>query len=374
MKILLAGGGTGGHFFPLIAVARELRSYAAEQRLVTVELTLMSDSPFNQPLLQEEEIQFVSVPAGKLRRYFSLLNISDFFKTVFGVARALWYMFRHVPDVIFAKGGYASFPALLAGRFFRIPIIIHESDAVPGLVNSWAGKFADRIAISFAETAQYFPKERTALTGNPVRKEVLGGNIEEAEGVLDLERGVPTVLVFGGSQGAKKINDILVDALPELVTQVQIIHQTGERQLKEIRDRSGIVLEKTSLARRYHPFAFLDAPLLRNASRASTLVVSRAGAGTMFEIAAWGLPSIMIPLPDAAQDHQRKNAYVYARTGAAAVIEETNFTPHILSAEIMRIIADTEVQNNMRSAAQSFARIDAARKIAEEIIRIGIHD
>lgn len=374
MKILLAGGGTGGHFFPLIAVARELRSYAAEQRLVSMELTLMSNSPFDPSLLREEGIRFVKVPAGKLRRYVSLLNILDLFKTLFGIARALWYIFRNFPDVIFAKGGYASFPALLAGRIFRIPVVVHESDVVPGLVNSWAGKFADRVAISFSETARYFPGEKTALTGNPVRKDVLGGSVAEAEEVFGLERGVPTVLVFGGSQGAKKINDVLVDALPELTKEVQVIHQTGEKQFKEIRGRSRIVLEKTALARRYHPFAFLDAPLLRNASRASVLAVSRAGAGMIFEIAAWGLPSIVIPIIHAAQDHQRKNAYAYARTGAATVLEEANFTPHVLSAEIMRLVADPGARNEMKNAAQSFARIDAARKIAEEIIRIGIHD
>src|SRR3989344_3774262 len=184
MKILLTGGGTGGHFYPVIAVARALKKLAEEERFIEMSLTYLSDDPYDIRLLKEEGIDFVSVPAGKVRRYFSFLNFTDIFKTAWGILRAVIYVFWQMPDVIFSKGGYASFPALIAARIFRIPVLIHESDVVPGRVNRWAGSFADRVAVSFPESAKYFPKEKTALTGNPIRARLIGGNVEEAREIF----------------------------------------------------------------------------------------------------------------------------------------------------------------------------------------------
>jgi len=374
MKIVLLGGGSGGHFFPLIAVADALRKAAEEQRIVTLDLTLMGEKPFDVEILREEEISFEEIPAGKIRRYFSLLNISDSIKTIRGIFRALWRFTLSPPDLVFSKGGYDSFPALVASRIFRIPVIVHESDAVPGMVNAWAAKFARRIGISFPETAAHFPQDKVALTGNPIRRNILGGSHDEALETFNLETGVPTVLVFGGSQGAQKINDAVMLALLDLVEFAQIIHITGAAHIETTKAEAGIVLEKSIHKGRYHPYAFLAPAQLRNAAFIGDVAVSRAGAGSIFEIAAWRLPAILIPLSLAAQDHQRENAYSYARTGAAEVLEETNLTPHVLISEIRKLTGDQKRRDDMKRAAGSFARIDAADKIAREILHLGLHE
>ncbi len=375
MRIVLLGGGSGGHFYPLIAVARALRTIAEEERIVSLQLIMMGESPYDPQALQEEEIQFEKISAGKVRRYFSLKNFSDAIKTIKGIFQALIKFTLHPPDIIFSKGGYDSFPVLFAARIYRIPVIIHESDAIPGKVNMWASKFASRIAIAFPEAVKYFPQEKVALVGNPIRTNVLGGSQEEAMDIFDLESGIPTVFVQGGSQGAQKINDALIAGLAELVEKIQVIHQTGTANLESIKGESEVVLPDTNAHRkRYHAYGFMNPGQLRNASYIADVIVTRAGAGSIFECAAWARPAILIPLSKSAQDHQRENAYNYARTGAAEVVEEENLTPHLLIAEIMKIAQDQKRKDEMKQAASTFARIDAARKIANELLRLGLHE
>ncbi|MBI2052746.1 MAG: undecaprenyldiphospho-muramoylpentapeptide beta-N-acetylglucosaminyltransferase [Candidatus Ryanbacteria bacterium] len=374
MRIVLLGGGTGGHFYPLMAVARALREIAEEEHIVALDLRLLGDKPFDGQLVEEYGITYDEIPAGKLRRYFSLLNFTDSFRTLRGILKSMWKFTLRPPDVIFSKGGYDSFPALVAARLYRIPVVIHESDAVPGMVNLWASKFADRIGIAFPEAASSFPPEKVALIGNPIRKEILGGSTEEAFDIFQLENGVPLVLVLGGSQGAQKINEVILAGLPEFVEKMQIIHSAGPAHGESIKNEAAVMLEKSVHQSRYHVFPTLTPAQLRNAAFAADVVVSRAGAGSIFEIAAWGLPSLLVPISSSAQNHQRENAYSYARIGAAEVIEEANFTPHLLQAEIMKLLGDAKRRDNMKKAAAAFARIDAAEKIAHEVLRLGIHD
>jgi len=370
MRVILTGGGTGGHFYPLIAVARSLRDLADSKKILNFELIYASNEPYDPKILKEEEIRFLKIPAGKIRRYFSIWNLFDPFKTFFGVIRAIFAVYFNFPDVIFAKGGYASFPALFAARLFGVPVILHETDSVPGKVTRWASKFAKRIAISFPEAAKYFPKEKTALVGNPVRREVVGGTWDEARDLFNLETGLPVVFVMGGSQGSEKINDLILDILPELLKFSQAIHQTGENNFEVSRSRAKIVLGSSPLAPRYHQKKFLDEEQYRNASRAADVIVSRAGGGSIFEIAAWGVPAILIPLPSSAQDHQRENAYAYARAGAAEVIEEQNLTSHILLDRIRRMIEDKARSEKMSASARNFSKLDGADKIAAEILAL----
>ena len=194
MKILFAGGGSGGHFYPLIAVARAIKKIAEREHIAKLEFAMMGDAPIDERILREEEIAFVKIPAGKIRRYASIENITDAFKTLLGIVRAFWQLYLSVPDVIFSKGGYASFPTLFAARILRIPVIIHESDSIPGKVNAWAGKWARVVAISFPESGQFFKGRNTILTGNPIRPQVVGGNILEAIQSFNLEEGIPVVL------------------------------------------------------------------------------------------------------------------------------------------------------------------------------------
>ena len=372
MKILFTGGGTGGHFYPIVAIIEALQVLIEEERLVGIEFIFMSDSPYDNDLLIKQDVRFKQVEAGKMRRYFSLLNITDFFKTLGGLWSAFWFMYREFPDVVFGKGGYASFPALFAARILRIPVMIHESDAVPGRVNRWAAKFAKRIAISFPESAKYFPAKKTAFTGNPVRREILGSTPEEAKEVFQLEPGLPTLLILGGSQGSKNINDTILDAAGEIVKFAQVIHQCGKNNIEEVKGRLSIVLEKSPFKSRYHVYGYLNDTTLRNASSVADIIVSRAGASSIFEIAAWDIPSILIPLVNSAQDHQRENAYSYARTGAGEVIEEPNLTPHLLISEIHQLLNDKKRLETMREAAKNFAQPKAARKIARELLNLSL--
>lgn len=370
MKVIFTGGGTGGHFYPIIAVADALNRITAEKKIVKAELIFASDSPFDSGMLFREGIKFKRIFAGKMRRYFSLWNIIDAIKIPFGILKALWVVYFNFPDVIFSKGGYASFPIVIASRIFGIPLMIHESDVIPGKVNAWAGKFAKRIAISFPQAADYFPKKNTALVGNPVRSALTVADKKAGRDFLKLEENIPAIFVIGGSQGSKKINDTIIDILPKLLEKYYVIHQCGSKNLKEAEGRVSVLLGKSPLKPRYKPFAFLNEGLLKTAYSAADLVISRASAGAIFEMSAIGAPSILIPLPHAAQDHQKENAYVYAKTGAAEVIEEPNLAPNILFSEIERLIGNKKGLESMAMAAKNFSKPDAAEKIAKEIINL----
>ncbi len=372
MKILLTGGGSGGHFYPLIAVAEEINSIIKKEKLLPAQLYYMSDSPHDATALLENNIEFVKIPAGKARRYFSILNIFDIFKTAAGILSAMIKVFNIYPDIIFSKGAYASFPVLLAAKFFKIPVIIHESDSVPGRTNAWAGKFAKRIAVSYPEAAKYFDEKKVAVTGNPIRKSVKQlADKKSGKDFLGLDEEIPVILVLGGSQGAVKINDEILSILAKLVENYYVIHQTGKNNIKEVVETSKVILLQSKFARRYKAYDYLDNLNMSMAAAASDLIVSRAGS-TIFEIANWGIPSIIIPIESSNGDHQRKNAYYYAEFGGATVIEEANLTPNILLAEIDRILSDKQISSKMASGAKSFIKQDSAELIAREILRLGL--
>ncbi|MFA7315488.1 MAG: UDP-N-acetylglucosamine--N-acetylmuramyl-(pentapeptide) pyrophosphoryl-undecaprenol N-acetylglucosamine transferase [Candidatus Paceibacterota bacterium] len=369
MKILLTGGGSGGHFYPLIAIAEKLNTLAERQKILNLKLYYMSDTPYDKTMLFQNGITYVEVPAGKMRIYFSIKNIFDFFKTATGAFWGLVSMFFIYPDVVISKGGYASFPAVLAARILRIPIIVHESDSSPGRLNAWASKFADRIAISWPEAGEYLPKDKVALTGQPIRKEILEGATDGAHDFFKLDPNIPTILILGGSQGAEKINDAIVDVLMELLPKYQIIHQTGPAHINDVTGRAKLVMETSQYIVRYRPIAFLNNLTTRMAVGASSLVISRAGS-TIFEIASWGLPSIIIPITKSNGDHQRKNAFNYARAGACEVIEESNLTPHVLTAIIDKIMSSKEKQEQMSKNAKAFTNPNAAETIAQAALDI----
>ena len=372
MKILLTGGGSGGHFYPLIAVAEEINQIVKDEKLLPVQLYYMSDAPHDANMLVENNIEFIQINAGKVRRYFSLLNISDLFKTISGVISAMVKVFNIYPDVVFSKGAYSSFPVLIAARFFRIPVFIHESDSVPGRTNLWAGKFAKRIAVSYPDAAKFFKADRVAVTGNPLRKNILmAQNLESAKSFLNMDENIPVLLILGGSLGARTINDQILSILPKLVDNYYVIHQIGKANMQEVLGTASVVLADHPHKLRYRPFDYLDNLNMSMAAGVSNLVVSRAGS-TIFEIANWGIPSILIPITDTNGDHQRRNAYYYESFGAATVIEEGNLSPNILLAEINRIIGDKTLSQKMSTAAKGFIKTDAAHIIAKEIITIGL--
>lgn len=369
MKILFTGGVTGGHFYPIIAIAKKLKEISSEEKMLPPELYFMAPDPYDERLLFENDIKFVTAPSGKIRRYFSVKNFFDLFVTFFGVIKAIFQIFSIYPDVIFGKGGYGSFPALFAGRIFGIPVIIHESDTSPGKVNTWASKFAKRIAVSYPETAKFFPEDKTAWTGQPIRDEIMLPIKEGAKEFLKLEDGVPTILILGGSQGAERLNDAILDALPDLVPKYQIIHQTGTNKFRDVVGAASVALEGNSNSSRYKPFAYLNELAIRMCAGASDIVITRAGS-TLFEIATWGIPAIVIPIPEDISRDQTGNAYAYARSGAGIVVEEKNLTPKLLSFEIDKLITDGSRLSEMKQKANEFAKKDAASKIARAIFEL----
>jgi len=371
MKIVFTGGGTGGHFYPLIAVAQEINKIIDNEKIAHVQLYYFSDAPYDKEALFENRIHYVEIPAGKLRIYFSLKNITDMIKTAYGAVIGFWKLFQVFPDVVFAKGAYASFPTLLAARILGIPVIIHESDSAPGRVTKWAGKFAQHIAISYRESADYFPAERVAHTGQPVRPELEHPIRDGAYEFLQLEQGVPVVFIVGGSLGAQIINEAVLDALPELVKKYQIIHQTGKQNFDDVSERAKMILEGNEYVLRYKPFPFLNPLSIRMAAGSASVIVTRAGS-MLFEIASWTVPAVVIPITTTNHDHQRKNAYNYARSGAGIVIEEKNLTPHIMVNEIDRIVSDRNLHHQMSESAKQFYRPDAAKKIARKVVDIGL--
>jgi UDP-N-acetylglucosamine--N-acetylmuramyl-(pentapeptide) pyrophosphoryl-undecaprenol N-acetylglucosamine transferase len=337
MKIVFTGGGTGGHFYPLIAVAEKINAIADKEKIVGLKLYFMSHDPYDKELLFENSIAFLPVSTGKQRLYRSWKNITDLIAIGMGCLSATIKLFFLYPDVIFSKGGYGAFPALFAAKILRIPVVIHDSDSVPGRVSLWSAKFAKHVGISYPEASEYFPKEKTAWVGVPIRETLRELPTEGMYDILNLDPSTPTILVTGGSQGAQRINNILIDALPELLNKYQIIHQIGVENMKEAEARVSVVLEKHPFVKRYKPFSYLNELNLKMAAAASRLVISRAGS-TIFELAQWGKPSIIIPLPQNISRDQSRNAFAYARNGACSVIEEENLTPSVLISQINALV------------------------------------
>lgn len=371
MRILFTGGGSGGHFYPIVAIAEELNNLVKEKKLLGLELFYMSHTPYNAGILFEHGITYKKNSAGKMRRYFSILNFFDLFKTGWGILVSIFQVYRLYPDVVFGKGGYASFPALLAAKLLRIPVVIHESDTVPGRVNSWAGKFASRVAVSYKEAAKFFPSDKVALTSQPIRAEIAMPITEGAREFLKIDEDTPVILILGGSLGAEKINDTVFEGLKNMVGKYTVIHQTGKNNFLEAKTTAAAVLFDSQYKERYKPFDYLNALAMRMAAGTASIVISRAGS-TIFEIAAWGIPSIVIPIGNSNGDHQKKNAFAYARAGACDVIEEANLRPNILISEIERLMSNTEEREKMKAAAKAFYKPNAARLVAEEILKIAL--
>jgi len=377
MKVVFTGGGTGGHIYPIIAIGRELKSAyynkIEDKDKKKKPLEIFYIGPKDRlvlNLLKQEGIKVKKISAGKVRRYFGIRaffqNLVDPFKTLFGVIQAFRHLFLLAPDLIFSTGGYGSFPVVFAARFLRIPIFLHESDAVLGLANKTLKKFSAEIFVSFPKT-ENVDVSKMILVGNPIRKELLEGSAEDAKKLFNITGGKPVVLIMGGSQGSQRINNTVVNILPQLVNKFEIIHQTGDKNFEEVKKNAEVMLEKESIIY-YHPISYLEEINLKHAYKIANLIVSRAGSSSIFEIAALKKPSILIPLASSAQDHQVKNAYAYIKSKATVVIEEDNLTPHFFLAIIKNILENPKEYEKMQKAAEQFSRLRAGEIIANYIV------
>jgi UDP-N-acetylglucosamine--N-acetylmuramyl-(pentapeptide) pyrophosphoryl-undecaprenol N-acetylglucosamine transferase len=354
IRVVIAGGGTGGHLFPGIAVARELLRRRPEA-VVTfagtakgVEARVLPREGFQLDLLRSTGLKGMSATA--FARGIAVLPLSGL--------DAWQIISRRRPDVVIGVGGYSSGPVVLAAATRRIATVLLEQNAVPGLTNRLLARVVSAAAVTFESTREYFGR-RGFVTGNPVRSEFFDPAPAESAG------GPPRILIFGGSQGAHAINMAMVEAAPRLAARrggLAITHQTGERDLEQVRDG----YRRAGLEARVEPFLFTMDREMKQAD----LVVCRAGATTLAELTAAGVPSLLVPLPTAADDHQRKNAEVLVAGGAADMIAQRDLTGARLADRVEALIADRERLRGMSQAARRFARPDAARAIVERVLEL----
>lgn len=374
IRVAFTGGGTGGHIFPLIGVAAELKKILPDtDERKCAYYYFGAPSPFAKDFISLG-VKIVPLISFKWRRYLSILNIVDIFKAPFAFLLAFLKMFFIMPDVLFSKGGTSVLPAVCAAWFFRVPVFVHESDSIPGLSNSVSFSFAKRIALSFEKTCDYTEGERVAVVGNPVRPFLLEPSEdldqERAKKIFGFDPKLPLILVLGGSQGSSRINDFFLDNVKALVEKYQVLHQTGAENFENVRAELAVV-SKNFIAperERYKIVNFFDKQI-KEALLACDIAVARAGSGSIFEIALYGKPSILIPLKEASRNHQFFNAYEYASRGACSVIEEDNLDDTIFFHEL-EVIAKKDNYARMSENALKFAKPRAGEMIAREIVNL----
>ena len=345
--IAFNGGGTGGHIYPGIAVIPYLEDYRV--------LWIGANTGIDKDIVNKAGIPFFGIPAGKLRRYFSLRNISDVFKIIAGFFAARAVLKKEKPALLFSKGGFVSVPPVLAAASLKIPVFTHESDYTPGLATKINIRFADRVFTTYTDTKRFLPEKtshKITVSGNLIRQAFYKADPEKGRASLGVESGERILLVLGGSQGAKEVNELILDSLPALTALYTVVHITGS-------------LWQASPAPRYLPFAFIYDELAHILS-AAELVVGRSGAGTLWECACVGVPMILIPLQGSGtRGDQVENARFFSQAGAALVLEERS--PDALQKIVMTVANDPEKRRAMSSASKQIGNTNGAKVIAGAI-------
>ncbi len=356
LSVIIAGGGTGGHIYPGIAIAQEFRRRNADTQILFVgagrglETKIIPREGFNLELIEVAALKRV----GFINRIKSLLMLPRSFFT----ARSLIKQIR--PDVVIGVGGYASGPVVLAAALMGAPTLVAEQNALPGFTNRVLARFVKAAAVSFEEAKNFFG-DKAEITGNPVRAEFFDAPVKRPK-----ERGeVIHVLITGGSQGARAINEAVIGALPLLAEEkdrLSLTHQTGENDFYRVRD----AFEKSDLKAEVKPFI---EKMVDEFGRAD-LVICRAGATTVAELAAAGKAAIMIPFPFAADDHQRKNAEAIERAGAGRMILQAELTPERLAKELLWLVRDPQQLGRMSEASRKLGHPDAAKRVVDLAMKL----
>jgi UDP-N-acetylglucosamine--N-acetylmuramyl-(pentapeptide) pyrophosphoryl-undecaprenol N-acetylglucosamine transferase len=356
ITLVIAGGGTGGHLFPGIAVARELLRRMPGARVSFVgtgrglESRVVPKEGFELDLIRSAGLKGKSIAARA--RGAMLVPV--------GFLDAWRILGRRRPDVVMGVGGYSSGPVVLAAAIRRVPTLVLEQNAVPGLTNRLLAPWVRAAAVTYEQTLPFF-RGRGFVTGNPVRPEFFStSDVDRRSSTL------PRVLIVGGSQGAHAINVAMVAAAPRLVgrhADVELVHQTGERDLAEVREG----YRTSGVRARAEPF--LDA--MAGEMAAADLVICRAGATTLAELAAAGRPAVLVPFPAATDDHQRRNAEVLDRAGAAVLLQERDLTADRLADVTADLVGDRGRRERMAEAMRAFARPDAAARIVDRLLDLG---
>ena len=357
--IILAGGGTGGHTSPALAVAALLR-----QRNVA-HAWIGSRDGLEAHRAAEQAIPYFAIPTGKLRRYWAWRNVTDLALNVpAGVVRAHGLLRRLQPRVVLATGGFVALPVVLGAALARVPVVVHEQTAVPGLANRIAARLARRIALTFAESDRHFPPGRIVVTGNPLRPDLRSGSRADAIARFGLDPALPLVYVTGGAQGAHAINRAVGEIIGDLLGHAQVVHQSGDNPATGdfvwLQTRRAAL--PPALARRYTVLPWVGAEL-GDIYATAALVVTRAGAGTVNECCQLGLPALYIPLPGARGDEQTANARLVGRAGGCAILPQATLTPGLLLERIRGLLAEPARLKEMGERARTLAIPDAAERL-----------
>lgn len=387
VRILVTGGGTGGHVSPALAVIQALREMAqnSEAGWRPVFRYLGSEGGVEKALAEEAGIEFVGVQTGKLRRssrrlgVLSRRNLRDALRVPVGVTQSIREVGRFRPDVVLATGGYVSVPPVLAARLRLVPILIHEQTVQVGLANRIAARCATRIALTFEEAVGDLPpglRAKSFVTGNPVRPVLFGGDRERARtrfGFVAEDDALPTIYVTGGAQGAQSINRAVEATLPSLLETCRVIHQCGRQPEGQPQDYDRLkALAGTlppTLQRHYFVTPFIRDEI-GDVFALTDLVVGRSGAGTVAEVCALGKPALFIPLVPTGGDEQTRNARRVVEAGGAAILPSAELTGPRLRDEIDALLSDQERLRAMGEAAQTLARPHAARDLAQAVLAL----
>lgn len=367
-RLTIAGGGTGGHVLPALAVVEDLRS---RNRLADL-LWIGSHDGLEADAARQAGIPFVAIPTGKLRRYLSLTNLLDAGRVPLGVLAARRHLARFRPDVVLSTGGFVSVPTVIAAKGLA-PVITHEQTTILGLATRINARFADTLAVSYDQTASAARAlhRHVVVTGNPVRSGLDHGDRSRGLAKFGFAPDMPLVYVTGGARGASPINERVAALLPEILEKTQILHQTGPAEANA--DAQALTARRADLPEplrhRYAVVEFIGDELA-DVYAAASLVIGRAGAGTVAELAFAGKPAIFIPLPHAGGDEQTVNARVLESAGAAVVIPQHDATPERLRQEILALLTDPSRLVQMASSARGVARPEAASRLADEVLEL----
>lgn len=363
MRVLLAGGGTGGHIYPALAIANKIK----DEYPTTDILYVGTNTGLEAKIVPKEGWNFAAINVEGWQRKISLQAVRAGFKAFKGVLDAIKIIKNYNPQVVIGTGGYVCGPVVLAARLLNIPTIIHEQNALPGITNRLIGNFVDTIMITFPESKKYFKNQsKIILTGLPIREKLLKISKEEGRKYFNLDKNKKTLLVTGGSRGAKKINEAMLEAYKLLLDlPIQIIHITGEKNYKEVY----ALLKQKGLDKKYKNNLILKPYLfeMEYALACADLCISRAGATFLAEITAKGIPGILIPYPYAAENHQQFNAQSLVNKGAAEMILDKNLTGTILSQKIIKIISDDLLLKKMAQKAKSIGKPNSLENIVKII-------
>jgi UDP-N-acetylglucosamine--N-acetylmuramyl-(pentapeptide) pyrophosphoryl-undecaprenol N-acetylglucosamine transferase len=366
MKLVVSGGGTGGHVYPALAVVEVLlERKPPETALPSLTpaglLWIGSEDGIEEKLVRHAGIEFAGLAAGGLRGMGLADSVRNAVQIARSVGKARSILARFKPNVVFVTGGYACVAVTLAAWTQRVPVLVYLPDIEPGLAIRFLSRFAARVAVTSKESCHYLRGDKVVVTGYPVRSGLLAADRAQARQALELDPGEKTLLVFGGSRGARSINRALVDRLPDLLPACQIVHISGRLDAEWVAGAAGSLPEP--LRGRYHPHAYVHD--MAQALVSADLAVARAGAATMGEFPAVGLPAVLVPYPYSGQ-HQGPNAEYMARNGAARVISDAQLGENLVPT-ILNLLNDDETLASMRKSARAMARPGAAEAIAQQL-------